>query len=121
MGTRFVHVLFDSALQDLLLAKWCCRDCARGPHRTGAFLFRWISMLRRVPCQGPLRVRRDQSGDPLCILRLFIVVIFTLVQKIDKSNPGCFGQNEAKYGGVGAPGDVVVAARAGEEGTEDED
>ena len=32
--------------------------------------------------------------------------------------PRYFGQNEAKYGDVGAPGEVVVAARAGEEGTE---
>jgi len=118
MGTRFVHVLFDSALQDLLLAKWCCRDCARGPHRTGAFLFRSISMLRRVPGQGPLRVRRDQSGDPLCILRLFIMVIFTLAQKIDKSNPGILAKTKPNSGVSEPPGDVVVAARAGEEGTE---
>src|SRR6266478_3010639 len=98
MGTRFVHVLFDSTLQDLLWAKWRCRDCARGPHRTGAFLFRSISMLRRVPGQGLLRVRRDQSGDPLCILRLFIMVIFTLMQKIDKSDPGILAKTKPSTG-----------------------
>jgi hypothetical protein len=55
-------------------------------------------MLRRVPGQGLLRVRRDQSGDPLCILRLFIVVIFTLMQKMDKSDPGILAKTKPSTG-----------------------
>jgi len=74
----------------------------------------------RFQCFGacPVRARRDQSGDPLCILRLFIMVIFTLVQKIDKSNPGILAKTKPNSGVSEPPGDVVVAARAGEEGTE---
>ena len=59
-------------------------------------------MLRRVPGQGLLRVRRDQSGDPLCILRLFIMVIFTLMQKI-ASRTQVFWPKRSQVRGVGAP------------------
>ena len=78
-------------------------------------------MLRRVPAQGLLRVRRDQSGDPLCILRLFIVVIFTLMQKIDKSDPGILAKTKPSTGVSEPPGDVGGGRTRRGRGNRDED
>ena len=51
-------------------------------------------------------------------LRIVYHADIALAEKIDKSNPGILAKTKPNTGVSEPRGDVVVAARAGEEGTE---
>jgi hypothetical protein len=154
---RIAHNICLTALCRLSIGEMVTSSCACSSSlpRPGRALFvSMISKLRHVPCQAPLRVRPNQSGDLLCSLGLFIMPILLCQRRSTsrtqvfwpkrsqlrvgapwggsggrtrrgrgnreehrKVEPRYFGQNEANYVSV-PPGEVAVAARAGEEGIE---